>query len=58
MGVGSGGGESDTTDGELAPLRVIRRLMMWALAITPVATVVAVVDSRGGDGLFELLDLV
>jgi len=58
MGVCSGGGDPDTTDGELAPLRIIRRLMMWALAITPVATVVAVVVSRGSDGLFELLDLV
>ena len=58
VGVCTGGGDPDTTDRELAPLRIIRRLMMWALAITPVATVVAVVVSRGSDGLFELLDLV
>ena len=58
MGVCSGGGDPDTTDGELASLRIIRRLMLWALAITPVATVVAVLISRGSDGLFELLDLV
>jgi hypothetical protein len=58
MGLCSGGGDSDTTDGELPPLRIIRRLMMWALAITPVSTVVSVVVSRGSDGLFELLDLV
>jgi hypothetical protein len=62
--VRSGGGDPDTTDGQLAALRVGRLRWVWALAIPPVIVAVIVAARGRGtggssrDGLFELLNLV